>query len=438
MKNFIKHRKTARTEFEIAFEREMMASEIRRVTILVRLFGIGAIAFIVFVFLSRDIVHAVGIDHKVLPTGLFISIFITIFELIVLLILKILNKKGKTWPIQGRVMNTLVETSLPTIIILMLARHYSPVEMLFSPPSYLYLLFILMATLRLDFKLCFFSGLVATVGYVSLVIYFYADIINYSQISLLGKMPVHVLKASLYLGSGIAAGVIAIEIKKRFLNSLRSVEERNQVVEIFGRHVSPEVVNKLLAQKTDMESETRNVCVMFLDIRDFTSFSEKRTPGEVINYLNTLFDFMIDIINTNKGIINKFLGDGFMAVFGAPLSDGRDSQNAYAAALEILEELRKRNEGGDIPITKIGIGLHSGEAVTGNVGSVRRKEYTIIGDTVNLASRIEQKNKEFNSRLLISETVYGVITADKERIEELSPITVKGRLEPVKIYKVEP
>ena len=101
---------------------------------------------------------------------------------------------------------------------------------------------------------------------------------------------------------------------------------------IFGQHVSPEVVDKLLNQNVEIESEIKHVCVMFLDIRNFTSFSENKSPVEVVNFLNTLFEFMIQIVNQNNGIINKFLGDGFMAVFGAPLSNGIDCVNAVQAS----------------------------------------------------------------------------------------------------------
>jgi adenylate cyclase len=146
-----------------------------------------------------------------------------------------------------------------------------------------------------------------------------------------------------------------------------------------------------------------------LDIRDFTRFSEERRPEEVIDYLNVLYSRFIEIVGRHNGIINKFLGDGFMAVFGAPVSDGRDVSNAVHAALEILDCVEEMNRKGEIAPTRIGMGLHAGSAVTGNVGSDERKEYTIIGDTVNLASRIEQLNKEYGSSLLVTDAVYSVM-----------------------------
>lgn len=154
--------------------------------------------------------------------------------------------------------------------------------------------------------------------------------------------------------------MVAIQIKNGFLKSIENIEERKQLMNIFGQHVSPEVVDKLLNQNVEIESEVKHVCVMFLDIRNFTSFSENKSPVEVVNYLNTLFEFMIEIVNRNNGIINKFLGDGFMAVFGAPITNGKDCVNAVNASKEILEKVNEYNQSAKIPPTKIGIGLHSG------------------------------------------------------------------------------
>jgi adenylate cyclase len=219
--------------------------------------------------------------------------------------------------------------------------------------------------------------------------------------------------------------------------TIRTAEEKNRIIGMFGQHVSPAVVNKLLDQKGELDSETRYVCMMFLDIRNFTKFAESRQPEEVVSYLNTLFDFMIEIINMNKGIINKFLGDGFMAVFGAPISDGEDCRNAVQAARGILERLRHDISAGIIPETGVGIGIHAGMAVTGHVGSHLRKEYTIIGDVVNLASRIEQLNKKYNSTLLVSEEVWRSIEKSSYATEDLGTVDIRGHSGTVHIYRLE-
>src|SRR5690606_7392053 len=112
-----------------------------------------------------------------------------------------------------------------------------------------------------------------------------------------------------------------------------------------------------------------DVCVMFLDIRDFTAFSEDRSPADVVGYLNTLFESTIEAVMEHRGVVNKFLGDGFMAIFGAPIADSDSAAAAVSAALEIVERVEELVADGRIPPTKVGIGLHAGKAVVGNIGS---------------------------------------------------------------------
>jgi adenylate cyclase len=175
---------------------------------------------------------------------------------------------------------------------------------------------------------------------------------------------------------------------------------------------------------------------MFLDIRNFTSFAEKRSPEEVVRYLESLFEFMIEIVNRHHGVINKFLGDGFMAVFGAPLSEGGDCLNGVAAAREILTRVEEEVASGKVLPTTVGIGLHAGEAVTGSIGSSLRKEYTVIGDVVNLASRIEKLNKQFQSRLLISENVWQSLENNPAEAIPMGNVRVQGREEGIGIYQL--
>jgi adenylate cyclase len=234
----------------------------------------------------------------------------------------------------------------------------------------------------------------------------------------------------------VVIGLVTRQIRKRILNSFSAVAERNRISRTFGEYVSPEVMSKLLDLKPDLRSENKNVCVMFLDIRNFTGFAEKRTPEEVVQYLESLFEFMIEIVNRHHGIINKFLGDGFMAVFGAPLSDGKDCANAVDAAEEILARVQDEVNAGTILPTTVGIGLHAGEAVTGSIGSALRREYTVIGDVVNLAARIEKLNKEFHSQLLISEMVWQAVNEGARKAVPMGAVQVKGREQSIQVYQI--
>jgi adenylate cyclase len=215
---------------------------------------------------------------------------------------------------------------------------------------------------------------------------------------------------------------------------VETLEENNRITKMFGQHVSPTVVQKLKDSPNTYIGDLCHVTVMFLDIRGFTTFSELKSPEEVISYLNTVFSDLIKIVVEHNGIINKFLGDGFMAVFGAPLSSGEDEINAIEAALLIQARIKIFNHDASFPRTKIGIGLHSGKVIAGNVGSEDRKEYTLIGDTVNVASRVEQLNKELGTTVLMTHEVIEKVK-DKYQFRELEPVKVKGRNMPIHLYQ---
>lgn len=218
--------------------------------------------------------------------------------------------------------------------------------------------------------------------------------------------------------------------------NILDVEDRAKVLTMFGQQVSQEIVGELLTESPETKSKRKFVCIMFLDIRDFTPLMESKTPEEIISYQNDVFGFMIEIINKRFGIINQFLGDGYMATFGAPLSGGYDCVNAVKAALEIVNTVNEKSAAGEIPATRIGIGLHAGDVVTGNVGTSIRKQYSITGNTVILASRIEKLNKTYNSQLLISEEVLNRIDRDKLEYESLGEVMVKGREKPLTLFKL--
>ena len=421
-----------------------MRSEIKRVKIIAMLLGVLLLVVLSLVVVTGMVVGPDHFGYWQIRYALITLVVAIGYESLAYLGFRYYQRRRTIVPATSRYGNALRETSIPTFVILSFTQLVHPVEALFSPPSYAYFFFIMLSTLRLEFRLSLFTGFVAAVEYGILVYWLSPEFSSYKLISADGVIgsglvlpAFHVAKSMMYIIAGLIAGYVGREIRRNFQNTMASMEERNRVVDMFGAHVSPEVVERLLAQG-ETESETRHVCLMFLDIRNFTGFSENHTPAEVVAYLNELFDFMIDSVNNNKGIINKFLGDGFMAVFGAPISDGRDSRNAIQASLDILRKLEEKNSSGEIPLARIGIGLHAGDAVTGNVGSSRRKEYTIIGDTVNVASRLEQMNKKFDSDLLISDVVFRAARESGLEFEgqELEPIQVRGRQEMVPIYKL--
>src|ERR1700758_4592173 len=174
---------------------------------------------------------------------------------------------------------------------------------------------------------------------------------------------------------------------------------------------------------------------MFVDFRSFTAAARSRTPQEVVARLDGAFAVLVEILDRHGGIVNKFLGDGFLALFGAPFQAEDPAHRAVAAAREMVAAMKHINDGSSWPL-RIGIGVHFGEVVAGNIGSPRRKEYTVIGDTVNFASRLEALNKEFGSQLLISSAVRDVLGKDGADAVALGEVAVRGYEQPVAVFRL--
>jgi class 3 adenylate cyclase len=222
----------------------------------------------------------------------------------------------------------------------------------------------------------------------------------------------------------------------QIVDAARAEAERVRVLNVFGRHTAPAVVEELLRHGADPPSRRTEACVMFLDIRGFTTYAERATPEEVVGYLNSLFDFMIEEVTSRGGIIHQLLGDGFMAFFGAPVAHGDECERAVAASLAIAERLPAVCAEKGLPETRVGIGLHVGQVVAGTVGSHLHKEYKITGDPVNVAARIESMNKEFDSQVLASEAVWSCLPDGQFEAESLGPVPVRGREKTLGLYRL--
>ncbi|TSC78240.1 MAG: adenylate/guanylate cyclase with Chase sensor [Parcubacteria group bacterium Gr01-1014_33] len=218
-------------------------------------------------------------------------------------------------------------------------------------------------------------------------------------------------------------------------------QERKELTRVFSKYVSGEVLKEILRdpRKVSLGGEERMVTVFFSDIRGFTTISEKTTPKELVRILNGYFTHMGEEVVKNYGILDKYIGDAIMAFWGAPIDDPDQADHALRASLGMLAKLKQYNEElqktGD-PEINIGIGLYTGPAVAGNVGSKDRFDYTVIGDTVNVAARLESLNKEYKTHLILGESTKNMIKADV-RWKPLGSVTVKGRKEALAIYTVE-
>ncbi len=426
----------SRDAFEEQLAREILGAERFRSTILATIPSVALFALVIvrgaYPNVVASILHG---NFDLAPVGMFLMA-VAGFEILNLAwIRRMLLESRVRASASRRYAQAFVETSLPTVAVLYYAAIDGPVQALLGPSAFVYFVFILLSTLRLDFALSSFTGLVAAGEYAAVTLLWPS-----SDPRLLGtsltSVPSHLGKAMILLVSGIAAGFVALRLRRSFTRALESVGERQRILGVFGQHVSPEVVAQLVAGEAEIKSEVREVCVMFLDIRNFTAFSEERSPEEVVDYLNTVFDATIDAVVRRHGVVNKFLGDGFMAIFGAPVAVGNSSAVAVDAALDIVARVDRLVAEGKLPATKLGIGLHSGKTVVGNIGSAQRKEYTVIGDVVNVASRIEALNKELGSCILVSDEVWNAAgRADVEAIPR-EEVAIRGRSQAIRVWQL--
>ena len=217
--------------------------------------------------------------------------------------------------------------------------------------------------------------------------------------------------------------------------------EKRKMKRLFGQYVSKDVYAQLVANPdlARLGGQRRDMTVLFSDIRGFTTLTEKGQPEEIVHMLNEYFTRMVEIVFRHKGTVDKFVGDMVMALFGAPLDDPQHADHAVEAALDMLAELRQLNEkwvadGLDVKVD-IGIGVNTGPMIAGNIGSDQIMSYTVIGDAVNLGSRLESLNKQYSTHIIISDETRQRLTGQYV-FRPLGDVVVKGKTKPVAIFEV--
>lgn len=233
----------------------------------------------------------------------------------------------------------------------------------------------------------------------------------------------------------IICPVFATTYKRVFLN-----QKNSKIEKLLGKYISKDIKNKILKNTEDVElgGKKAEITIMFADIRGFTSLSETHSAEEVSKLLNEYFTEIEPVITKYNGVINKFIGDAVLVIFGDPVQDKQHAKNAVLCAYELNKKVKRIQEqwiNNGKPKIDIGIGINTGEAFVGNVGTVNRFEYTVIGDAVNIASRIEDYNKIYKTHILISQNTYSKISqfVDVIKIREVS---IKGKAKKINIYEV--
>jgi adenylate cyclase len=417
-------------EFERELTREVLRTELLRVKALITTGSVMMVLLTATFVIDPAIANRIwrGTEGMVREYALLTGFLL--FEVWVHSQIRRNLKLDRDLPVIRRYIGTLIETSLPTLILILQIRSMGASQALGFVLPLVYFIFVILSTLRLDFWLSTFTGFVAAAELLAVALY-------YNSASDDGEPLIyfHTVRSLVILVCGVLAGSVGAQLRRQFAASIAAATARDRVTNLFGQHVSPQVVERLMAEGTSAAGDLRRVAVMFVDFRGFTAGAQSRTPQEVVDRLDGAFAVLVDILDRHGGIVNKFLGDGFLALFGAPLEASDAAHRSVAAGREMLTAMDRINAQTSWPL-RIGIGIHFGEVVAGNIGSPRRKEYTVIGDTVNFASRLEALNKEFGSQLLISASVREALGDDGEDAVALGEVAVRGYEQKVAVFQL--
>jgi class 3 adenylate cyclase len=232
--------------------------------------------------------------------------------------------------------------------------------------------------------------------------------------------------------------VNAVLLRARISASLEKKRLRDQQRELFNKFATEEVADQMLADGFELGGRLVEATVMFSDIRGFTSLSEVLSPAEIIELLNTYYTLMFEAITGQGGVVNQIVGDGLMSIFGAPGSLPDHPQKAVMAAMEMIEMIELFNVDQEMagkPPIRIGIGIATGAVIAGFTGTLRRATYTCVGDTVNLAARLEAYTKTAGQPILINEVTRQAL-GESISVEDQGIIPIRGKKEEVRVYSV--
>jgi adenylate cyclase len=416
-------------------ELEELKSELKRSYLLISLFSfIFVFAIINFFVVSERVSNFYGGTITFITLCFFICVFL-IYQFIVLVYLKRQSDLRHRTTISFKIIHTMIEVTFPSSIVFYMMYMYKMNSFIESPVVLVYFLFIILSVLHLDYRVSLFTGVCAALMYAGITYYGYNHIESSRLYSTHAPSNTHYVRSLILILSGGAAAYVAADLKNRIKSTFDSQQARDEMELLFGQQVSKEVSKALIEDRG--ATKRLEATVMFLDIRNFTEFADTHTPDEVIHYQNKFIGPVIDIINQHQGVVFQILGDGLMACFGSPVENVLHEEMAYQASLEIVRRTRKSVEEGLIPPTLIGIGLHSGAMVSGNIGNEHRKQFSISGSPVIVASRIEQLNKKYGTQFLISGEVFQRITPGKRKIAFLGEEPLRGIGKPVELYHVD-
>lgn len=298
-----------------------------------------------------------------------------------------------------------------------------------SSTGYLHVLAVTVCSLRLRPALSVYAAALAIVQQAAIYLW---------TIPQLAPNAIPVARHYQELGFRLAVigliGGVGVLLAQTLAREIKAAANEERVRNAFGSYVDSRVVRRVLRGDLQVEPERRRITVMFVDIRGFTGMSEKSDPIEMFRRLNVALDGFAMEVQGQGGIVNKFLGDGLLALFGAPEPQDDHARRAVRAALRIVDRAAAMASDGRFPALRVGVGIHTGEAVVGDLGGARR-EFTAIGDVVNVAARVEALNKEHHTSILITEEVRALVGEGAE-LSVMPPVELRGRSGQITLYSV--
>lgn len=427
-----------RAAFTKQFEWETLQSERLRAAILA---GYALFTFIYILcigFVINNQTHS--IDKFPLPVILLFFLFILfIYEFIANRVLNYhIKKLNKSAYPHFKYITALVEVVLISVMLYIYSIYFKKASLLTDVILMsLYYLLVFLSSFYLDKIISIVTGSLSAIAYTAFHILEKKNLTSDTGMEELIYNNYFIYSTGILLFlSGVAAAFMANQLKKGIIRSIELVEDENKLFNLFSRQISKEVATELLDKDGKMPSELRFVSVMFIDIRNFTIYAETQEPEAIVKFQNEYFGIVTEVVHKYEGIVNQFLGDGCMITFGAPVRVDNPSANAINAALEINSIIDDKIKNGELHQFTIGIGIHCGDAVTGNIGTNVKSEYSITGGVVILAARIESENKTYGSKILVSQDAL-----EKSCVKELNEVAMgashlKGWSHPVELYKL--
>ncbi|WP_421920004.1 adenylate/guanylate cyclase domain-containing protein [Marinifilum sp.] len=413
---------------------EFLRIERKRVGIILGLFIFSSLLLPVLHYLAPNLLRNFLNKSQFVGGLVFWWLLFCVFELLVYFRLTYAIQNNIKVPKWILILNILFEFGLPAIVLYHAVKYDYSLLILEYDGLLFYFLLLMLSAMHLEFKVSAGAGLLAGLGYF--LVSFWGIEYLQPKDDIVQLKEIYAMRSFGLFAAGLVAGVVASEIKKRVKNYLSSIEEQKEIESLLGQQLSKDVANELIVHRNEKVGHKVVGSIMFLDIRNFTVLADHQSPEETIAFQNAIFDPLIRIIEKHNGIIHQILGDGFMASFGIAVKNEKHAKDSLNAGLEIIDVINNLPTDSNGGTTRIGIGLHSGEVITGNIGNEIRKQFSIAGKNVIMASRIEQLNKNFKTQFLVSSQFVEMLNC-KGCFKDLGEVKLKGFDDEIQIYQVK-